>query len=287
MTLNEMRSFVDVSYYLGSQAPGLRLQPAELYQVRHHAVLAHGLGVQAIRSQARAGTQVGLAENPTIPVPVIESPEHVAAARKAMRATNAGYLTAVMEGRYLDEYLAQAGANAPRVETGDMRAIGSPLDFVALNVYAPTYVRAAPETPAGFIQVPKPKSYPQMTLPWLSIGPEGLYWGPRLACEAWRPSAIYISENGCVSDDTPHDGRVDDIDRIMFLRNYLTHLQRAAAEGYPIKGYFACSLMDNFEWSEGFSKRFGLYYTDYKTQRRIPKLSAAWFRELTRRNAVV
>lgn len=217
---------------------------------------------------------------------MIESPEHIAAAAKAMRASNAGYLTAVMEGRYTDAYLSQAGANAPKTGAGDMSAIGSPLDFVALNVYAPTYVRADPG-PAGFVQVSPPRSYPRMVLPWLAIGPEALYWAARLTSEAWRPKAILISENGCVSDDLLKDGRVDDTDRVMFLRNYLSHLQRATAEGYPVKGYFAWSLMDNFEWAEGLSKRFGLYHTDFETQQRTPKLSAAWFRELTRRNALV
>jgi beta-glucosidase len=287
MTVNEMRSFVDIGHQRGRDAPGLQLPPAELNQVRHHALLAHGLGVQAIRAHARAGTLVGLAENPTIPIPVIETGDEIAAARRALRDLNAGYLTAVMEGRYTDAYLDQAGSAAPKVAAGDMAAIGAPLDFLGFNIYTGVYVRAAPGTPAGYVVVDRPPSYPRMAIPFLAIAPESLYWGPRLATELWGPKPIYVSENGAVSEDSLVGGRVDDTDRIMFLRNYMGHLQRATAEGWPVQGYFLWSLMDNFEWSYGTSKRFGVHYTDYETQQRIPKLSAAWFRELIARNALV
>jgi beta-glucosidase len=126
-----------------------------------------------------------------------------------------------------------------------------------------------------------------MASPWLFIGPEGIYWSVRNVSELWKPKALYITENGCSSDDVlTSDGRIEDTDRVMFLRNYLTHLHRAAAEGYPIKGYFLWSLLDNFEWADGYSKRFGLHYVDYKTQERIPKLSAQWYREVIAKNAV-
>ena len=111
--------------------------------MRHHAVLAHGLAVQAIRAHAKPGTKIGLAENATATVPVIETPEHIAAATKAYRETNAGYLTVVMEGQYTDAYLALTEPHAPKFTAADMRAIGSPLDFVGLNLYTPSYVRAA------------------------------------------------------------------------------------------------------------------------------------------------
>src|SRR5258707_9048014 len=126
MTVNELPSFDAIGYKAGRPAPGLNLAPAGVNQVRHHAVLAHGLGVQAIRAHAKPGTKVGLAENATACVPVIETPEHITAAKKAMREANAGYLTAIMEGRYTDAYLAHAGADAPKFTTADMKAIGSP-----------------------------------------------------------------------------------------------------------------------------------------------------------------
>ena len=146
-----------------------------------------------------------------------------------------------------------------------MKAIGSPVDFVGLNIYNPLYVRAD-DSPQGYAIEPMPSSYPHMASPWIQISPECIYWGVRNVCDLWKPKAIYITENGSSSDDvlTPA-GRVEDVDRIMYLRNHLTHLHRAAKEGYPVQGYFLWSLLDNFEWADGFSKRFGLHYVDFKT----------------------
>jgi beta-glucosidase len=199
---------------------------------------------------------------------------------------NAMFLTAIMEGRYIDEYLAHEGANAPKVQPGDMAAIGSPLDFVALNIYTPEWVRAD-DSPKGYATIPHIASSPHMASPWLIVGPEVAYWGIRQVSELWKPSVLYISENGASADDPVQNGRIDDADRVMYLRNYLTQLQRATAEGYPLKGYFLWSLMDNFEWADGYSKRFGIHYVDFQTQKRIPKLSAAWYKEVIARNAVV
>jgi beta-glucosidase len=126
-----------------------------------------------------------------------------------------------------------------------------------------------------------------MASPWLYVGPEVAYWAIRQVSELWKPKSIYVSENGCSADDPVTAGRVDDADRIMYLRNYLGQFRRAAAEGYPLDGYFLWSLMDNFEWADGYTKRFGIHYVDFATQRRSPKLSAAWYKELIRRNSVV
>ena len=287
MTTNEFTCFTDIGYRDGRFAPGLRLADGPANQVRHHGVLAHGLGVQAIRANTPSGTEVGLAENANVYVPVIETPEHVEAAKRATREGNAPFLTAVMEGKYLDSYLEHEGANAPHVEPGDMKIISSPVDFIGHNVYTPNYVRAD-GSKRGYAVEPNPASYPHMASPWLTIGPECLYWAVRNVCELWEPKAIYITENGCSSDDVlTADGRVEDVDRLMYLRNYLTQLHRAAAEGYQVRGYFLWSLMDNFEWLDGYSKRFGIHYVDFKTEKRTPKLSAEWYREVIRRNAVV
>jgi beta-glucosidase len=286
MTVNELRCFTDLGHLQGFHAPGLKLPPAEANQVRHHGVLAHGLAVQAIRAHGRAGTQVGLADNITVFTPVIETPEHIAAAQKATREQNAMFLTAIMEGRYIDAYLAEAGANAPKVQANDMAAIGSPLDFVALNIYTPEWVRADGSA-KGYAVIPHIGSTPRMASPWLVVGPEAAYWGVRHVSELWHPKALYISENGASADDPIKDGRVDDADRVMYLRNYLTQFHRAVAEGYPLKGYFLWSLMDNFEWADGYTKRFGIHYVDFATQKRIPKLSAAWYKEVIARNRVV
>ncbi len=286
MTTNEFVCFTDLGYKDGYFAPGLKLPPAQANQVRHHGILAHGLAVQAIRANAPAA-QVGLAENAQVFVPVIEDRANIEAARRATREENAPFLTTLLEGAYPASYLEREGANAPRVEPGDMKAIGSPLDFVGLNVYTPRYVRADGSA-RGYAIEPFPASYPHMASPWLYLGPECSYWAVRNVSELWSPRGIYITENGCSSADVPTpDGRIEDTDRIMYLRNHLTNLQRAAAEGFPVKGYFLWSLLDNFEWTDGYSKRFGIHYVDYKTLKRTPKRSAEWYRAAMARNAVV
>jgi beta-glucosidase len=298
-TLNEMHSFVDIGYRghdvaVGGKtvtleiAPGLKLPPAELNQVRHHAVLAHGLAVQAIRAQGRQGTKCGPAESITTPVPLIESPEHIKAAEAATREMNAAYLTVMLEGKYMDAYLEAAGNAAPKFTDDDLKIISAPVDFVGINVYRPTvYVLASDEAP-GYQAVPFNASHPKMFSSWHVLGPEVIYWAPKFVQSLWKAKEIYIAENGCAADDElAEDGNVYDTDRIMFLRNYLTQLQRATADGVPVKGYFLWSMMDNFEWSAGYGNRFGIVYVDFKTQKRTPKLSASFFREVAARNEVV
>ena len=285
-TTNEFVCISDLGHKTGQFAPGLRLPPAEVNQVRHHAILAHGLGVQAIRANAKAGTQVGLAENANVYVPVIENKEHLEATRRATREGNAPFLTAVLEGKYTDGYLKREGANAPKVAAGDMEAISSPLDFVGLNIYTADYVRAD-GSPDGYMVEPRQTSYPHMASPWINISPEAIYWTVRNVSEIWKPRELYITENGCSADDViTSAGRIEDTDRVMYLRNNLTQLHRASSEGFPVKGYFLWSLLDNYEWADGYSKRFGIHYVDFKTQKRTPKLSAEWYREVIARNAV-
>jgi beta-glucosidase len=285
-TINEFGAFVELGYRIGIHAPGLKLPPGRFNQTRHHCVLGHGLAVQAIRAKAKAGTKVGLAENMSICVPVIETAQHIEAATRAARELNAPYMTVIQEGKYTDAYLAMTGADAPKFTPEDLKIISSPLDFVGINIYTPTYIRAD-SSPLGFAVVPHPKSYPHMASTWLNIGPEALYWGPRHVAKIWNVKEIYITENGCSSSDEPAaDGTVYDTDRVMFLRNYLSQLQRATSHGIPVQGYFLWSLMDNFEWADGYTNRFGLHYVDYATQKRTPKLSAAFYKEVIARNAV-
>jgi beta-glucosidase len=299
-TINEFRSFVEGGYqgfdvqvgggktvHLGG-APGMRLSNAELNQVRHHAVLGHGLAVQAIRAQAAAGTQVGFAENMLIAVPAIDSPEHVKAAETATRERNADFITVMLEGRYTDAYLEHAGPDAPTYTDQDLRTIASPVDFVGINVYKPnSYVLVIDEAP-GYRDIPINASHPKMQSSWHVLGPEALYCGPRHVHSLWGAKSIFITENGCgASDIIADDGRVYDSDRIMFLRAYLTELQRATSDGVPVDGYFLWSAQDNFEWIDGYGNRFGLIYVNFDTLERIPKLSAQWFRQAAQANAVV
>lgn len=285
-TINEFGAFVELGYRIGIHAPGLQLPPARFNQTRHHAVLGHGLAVQAIRAKAKAGTRIGLAENMNICVPVIETAEHIKAAQEATRQTNAQYMTVIQEGKYTDLYLENAGKDAPKFTDADLKTISSPLDFVGINIYTPTYVRAD-GSKQGFAVIPHPQSFPHMASVWLFIGPEALYWGPHHVNKIWGAKEIYITENGCSSSDIPAaDGKVYDTDRVMYLRNYLSHLQRATEQGVPVKGYFLWSLMDNFEWADGYTNRFGLHYVDYKTQKRTPKLSADFYKQVIAQNSV-
>src|SRR5215831_10719681 len=299
-TINEFRSFVEGGYqgfdvqvgggktvHLGG-APGIRLSNGDLNQVRHHAVLGHGLAVQAIRAGGRAGTRVGFAENMLIAVPFINAPTHVKAAETVTRELNADFTTVMLEGRYTDAYLRKAGADAPKFTDDELKTIASPLDFVGINVYKPNLYVEPSQEPPGYRSIPINASHPKMASAWHIVGPEAMYWAPRHVTSLWSPKSIFITENGCAASDAiSDDGKVYDSDRVMFLRTYLTQLQRATADGVPVRGYFHWSLMDNFEWIDGFGNRFGLIYVDFKTQKRIPKASAAWFREAVRRNAVV
>ncbi|HWE87201.1 MAG TPA: GH1 family beta-glucosidase [Terracidiphilus sp.] len=288
MTTNEFVCFTDSGYRWGEFAPGLKLSAAQANQVRHHGILAHGLAVQAIRANTPAGTEVGLAENATVFCPVLETPEHIQAAQRATRLENAHFLTAVMEGKYPPEYLEREGANAPKIQAGDMEAIGSHVDFLGLNIYVPQYVRADSSARDGYVVINQPESYPHMWSPWLTFGPECLYWGVRNACDLWKLPALFITENGTSSSDVlTTDSKIYDTDRIMYLRNHLIHLHRAVADGYPVKGYFLWSLMDNFEWADGYSRRFGLHYVDFKTLKRTPKLSAEWYKAVIAENTVL
>jgi beta-glucosidase len=299
-TLNEFRSFTDYGHqgkeadigggqkYRVLIAPGVVLSDRELNQVRHHAVLAHGFAVQAIRAAGAGGTKVGFADNAEVAVPISDTPNHVKAAEVATREANAPFLTVMLEGRYTDAYLEQAGNDAPAFTDDELKTIGSPLDFVGINEYRPARYVEPSDDPAGYHEVPINASHPKMKSGWHVVDPEVMYWAAKQMQSIWDAKSIYITENGCAADDVvADDGRVYDTDRVMFLRACLGQLQRATAEGVPVDGYFYWSSQDNFEWIYGYGNRFGLVYVDFDTLERKPKLSAEWFREAARQNAVV
>jgi beta-glucosidase len=288
-TFNEFMCFLDKGYGFDAEAfaPGKRTTRAVLNQARHHALLAHGLAVQAVRAEARRPLPVGLAENVSGCLPLLDAPDDVAAARCALRESTGMFLAPILEGAYHPDYLADAGADAPRHTDEELRTIAQPLDFLGLNLYGGRFIRADPGAPRGWREVECGEQHPRMHMPWLTIAPQVLYWVPRFAHELWRVPALYISENGCASPDVPDaDGRVWDTGRVVFLQQYLAQLHRAIAAGIPVRGYFLWSLMDNFEWAFGYTKRFGLLHTDFATQRRMPKLSARFYREVIARNAL-
>ncbi|MGA7937274.1 MAG: GH1 family beta-glucosidase [Kovacikia sp.] len=295
MTINEIPCFTHMGYAVNatpSHAPGTTVSSAKaVWQAAHHAVLAHGLGCQAIRAASPGPCSVALVDNPAITVPVDESPENIAAAQTAFSAigSNGAIIFPVLTGAFSPALLAQLGADAPDVQEGDLENIHQPLDILGLNIYSGTYVRAA-ENDRGYEVLDFRENYPRMHMPWLWMLPESLYWAARHVGETLNQPKLplLISENGCAAPDTPNEqGEVIDLERVLYLRQYLKAVHRAVAEGYPLRGYFLWSLLDNFEWSWGRDRRFGILYTDYPTQKRIPKTSFRWYQECIRQNRVV
>jgi len=286
ITLNEIRCFTQLAYGQGSKAPGRNVTPAELNQTYHHALLCHGHAVRAVRRHGGAGARVGLTDNAEICFPVTESPADIAAARLWFARRNEHLLGALYAGGYSATYLARCGAAAPRVAAGDFALISQPTDFLGLNLYTGTFVRA---DAAGQPQeLPLPAHYPKADSPWLHFAPQVMYWGTRLAHETYGVKSIYITENGCGYNDEPIvNGEVFDLHRKEFLRAHLRELHRAIQDGVPVAGYFVWSFMDNFEWEDGYERRFGIVHVDFATQKRTPKLSARYFAGIMRENRVL
>lgn len=295
MTINEVICFTYMGYGVNEvppHAPGAIVKSRqEVLQTVHHALLAHGLGCQAIRAATPVRAQVSLVVNFDSCVPVIETPENIAAAKRAFVAEehNGTVLVPALTGEYDAQALDALGADAPRIEAGDMETICQPLDFLGFNNYTGSYVRAA-NNARGYELLPWPAEYPKIQMPWLNFLPESLYWGVRMISEALGKNElpILITENGCATpDEIAETGEVFDLSRVMFLRSYLNNARRAVAEGYPLKGYFHWSLLDNFEWSWGYTRRFGLTHVDFQTQKRTPKQSFYWYQKLIQENRLV
>ncbi|RUR80204.1 GH1 family beta-glucosidase [Chlorogloeopsis fritschii PCC 9212] len=295
MTINEILCFTHMGYGVEADpphAPGKRVNTQkEVWQTSHHALLAHGLGCQAIRAASPTPCHVALVDNFGVTVPINESIAHIAAAKKALHTCfqNGGIIFPVLTGSYSSAMLEELGKDAPEIKPGDLEIIHQPLDALGLNIYTGTYVRAV-DNERGYELLDLPKGYPRMHMPWLNILPESIYWGIRHVSETLgqKDLPVFITENGCAAEDEVNaKGEVIDTDRIMYLRQYLKSASRAISEGYPLKGYFVWTLMDNFEWAWGYSRRFGIIYTDYSTQNRIPKASFDWYAECIRQRRVV
>jgi len=287
-TVNEISCFTVAAYGNGGFAPGLNLPAKGVNQTIHNGCLAHGMCVQAIRGAAKGKVNIGLVDNCAATVPVIETPENIAAAKQAFRIINGRISTVIHEGKYIDEYIQSCGADMPEYTDEELKIINSPTDFDAFNLYSPTYIMADPESPHGYREVVKAENHPTMNMPWLFVGPEILYWVGRFNHELWGTKALYITENGCAAKDKKSlDGEVYDTDRLMYLRQHLLSVKRAIDDNIPYQGYFVWSLLDNFEWACGFQKRFGIVYVDYNTLQRTPKLSAKFYKEVIKANKVL
>ena len=286
ITLNEIRCFTRLAYGGGNKAPGRPVTPAQLNQTYHHALLCHGHGVRAVRAHGGPGARVGLTDNCDVCMPVTETPRDIAAAREWFAEKNLHLLGAIYGGGYAPAYLARCGADAPRVGAGDFALISAPTDFLGLNLYTGTFVRAGADGLAEELALPT--NYPRADSPWLHLAPQVMYWGTRLAHEAYGVTSIYVTENGCGYNDEPVvNGEVIDLHRRDFLRGHLRELERAIADGVPVAGYFLWSFMDNYEWEDGYARRFGIVHVDFATQQRTPKLSARYYAAVMSGNRIV
>ena len=287
ITLNEIRCFTTISYGPKlSAAPGRLVSAQQLNETYHNALLCHGHGVRAVRTHGGVGARVGLTDNCDTPIPITETPEDIAAATAWFLERNLHILDPIYRGSYSQEYLKRVGADAPVVRPGDFELISAPTDFLGINIYAGFFVRACPGL--RYQDVDTQDSYPRADSKWLKITPQAIYWGLRLAHENYGAKAIYVTENGCGYDDEPVvNNEVHDLHRRDFLRGYLRELHRAIQDGVPVKGYFVWSLLDNYEWADGYTRRFGIVHVDFETQKRTPKLSSHYYSEVIRLNAIV
>ena len=281
MTLNEPQCFIGLGHQTGEHAPGDKLRLAEVLRAGHNALLAHGKAVQAIRAGARSAPTIGYAPVGVVKMPASDGARDVEAARAATFSVtakncfnNTWWTEPVLNGHYPEDGLELFGTDAPRVADGDMETIRQPLDFFGVNIYHGEFVRAGEDGRAQV--VPLPQGHGLTAYRW-PVTPQALYWGPRFFYERYG-LPVLVTENGMSGIDwVALDGQVHDPQRIDYTRRYLLELRRAAEAGVPVRGYFHWSLMDNFEWAQGFKERFGLVHVDFETLKRTPKDSAAWY----------
>jgi beta-glucosidase len=290
MTHNEPACFTGIGLQEGRHAPGDRLGFSQVLWATHNALLGHGKAAQVLRARGRRPLQIGLAHvGPTF-FPASDQPADVAAARNATFTilptsrhvfNNSWWLDPICFGRYPEDGWQAFGADVPPVKDGDLKTINQPLDFLGVNIYQGVIMRAGADGRPE--QTPFPVGMPQTAFRW-NVTPDALYWGPRFLHERYKTPVI-VTENGLSSMDwISLDGAVHDPQRIDFTQRYLLAYEAAINDGVDGRGYFHWSLTDNFEWAEGFKERFGLVYVDYPTQRRIPKDSAYWYREVIATN---
>jgi beta-glucosidase len=288
ITLNEPQCFLGLGHRDGIQAPGLKLAWMDVQRAMQHVLLAHGRSVQALREHCKLTPMIGWAPIGLVSYPASNDVRDTEAARSRTLSadgssiwSNTLFSDPVCLGHYPESAMRAWGRDFPRVSSSQMQLIHQPIDFFGMNVYQGHRVRAGEGGEA--ITVDREAGHAINAYHW-PIEPSSLYWGPRFLHERYK-LPIYITENGlsCL-DWVAMDGAVHDPQRIDFTRRYLTELRRAIRDGIDIRGYFHWSLMDNFEWADGYRQRFGLVHVDYKTQKRTLKDSAKWYGNLIRTN---
>jgi beta-glucosidase len=282
ITLNEPWCQAFLGYHSGIHAPG-RQDLRDAVAAAHHLNLAHGLAIRAIRA-VRDESRLGVADILTHIRPASESAADRAAAERVHVNNNRLFLDPVLGGSYTPAITDLYGTHGLEslIRADDEATIGAPLDFLAVNHYHHMIIAA--DTTDPHLGARGVAAEPATTSLGWSVTPEAMYQVLRLVHDGYPSIPLYITENGAsYADYVDPAGEIRDIERIEYLRGYLGAAARAIDDGVDLRGYFAWSLLDNFEWGEGYRSRFGLVYVDYGTQRRIPKSSAYWYRDLIRR----
>lgn len=285
-TFNEPQIFIGHGYEFGVHAPGRKEGRGSIYQAIHHVMLAHGMGMQAIRRHAPA-SRAGIAMAPAGIWPASETRADLEACARHWEFSNDWWTLPLLTGKYPARVTAWLGDDAPEIEDGDMETIGQGLDFIGLNYYVPSRTAADAADSRGYKGVPAPENAPRPDFPgWEIFGP-GL---ENLVVQFGRhyPSVdLYVTENGTslYADRPDAEGRVADPRRVDFLARHIAACERAIARGARLKGYYVWSFMDNFEWGLGYKPRFGLLHVDYQSFKRSPKDSYYWYQRLAKSNA--
>jgi beta-glucosidase len=265
-----------LGYGHGVHAPG-RSSAADALAAAHHVLLSHGWGVEVLRRQC-PHAEVGIVLDSWPAHPASDDDADREAAQIADGIRNRWFFDPVLRGRYPVDTLEHFEPLSPPVEDGDLAAIAAPVDFVGVNNYSRTLVRA---DPAGGTPLEVRSSTAQLTDMGWEIYPDGLAEVLRRLHDDYAAPSLYVTENGAAfADVRTHDGRIHDNERCEYLMAYIEAVSQTVARGVPVRGYFAWSLLDNFEWAYGYSKRFGLVYVDYPTLERVPKDSFYWYRDL-------
>ncbi len=285
-TFNEPFCSAFLGYWIGRHAPGIQ-DMDQMLAASHHLLLAHGWSLPVLRQNA-PDAEVGIVLNMNVQQPASASQPDFDVARIEDGILNRWYADAVFGRGYPADIVAHFDRPMDFIRPGDMQTIGSVNDFIGLNYYNRTIHRA---------NVPESENLPQTRFmaprsEWTEMGweiyPDGLY---ELLCRLhfdYQAPKIYVTENGCSFSNGPGpDGRIADQRRLNYLRDHFIAAHRAIQAGVPLAGYYVWSLMDNFEWGEGYTQRFGIVWTDYETLDRTPKDSALWYRDVIARNGVV
>ena len=279
LTHNEPFCTAWLGYGLGVHAPG-RKSVSDALAAAHHVLLSHGWTVDVLR-RAAPDAEIGIALDLWPVHPASDAPADLEAARRVDGVTNRWFFDALLRGEYPADVLERFGSAAPPIRDGDLAIISAPLDFVGVNNYSRRLVRAAPDGGEP-VDVRAPEG--RLTDMGWEVYPPGIAEVLVRLHEEYGADSLYVTENGAAFVDVrTHDGRVHDVERIEYLSDYLDAVAGALAAGVPVRGYFVWTLLDNFEWSYGYSKRFGLVYVDYPTLERVPKDSFVWYRNVVAR----